>query len=211
MAESRIDELRRRAGRDPGSRLFAQLAEETRKAGDLAEAIRIVRTGLGVHPTDPAALVTLGRALIESGDLPGGRSALEEAVRQAPENILAGRLLGEALEGLQERGEEAVPARPQGGAGEERGVPADPGPPLASPTLGELYVKQGLVERAVEVYRQVVAEHSGDERSRMRLAELVAGQRAEDAARHGEAAIKRRALERTIGVLEILLGAARRR
>ena len=45
VADSRIDDLRRRLERDPGSRLFAQLAEEHRKAGELAEAIRVARGG----------------------------------------------------------------------------------------------------------------------------------------------------------------------
>ncbi len=41
MSGSRVEELRRRLERDPGSRIFAQLAEEHRKAGDHGEAIAI--------------------------------------------------------------------------------------------------------------------------------------------------------------------------
>ena len=39
----RIDDLRKRLDREPGSRVFAQLAEELRKAGQLPEAIRVAR------------------------------------------------------------------------------------------------------------------------------------------------------------------------
>ena len=104
VADSRIDELRRRLERDPGSRLFAQLAEEYRKAGNHADAIRIVRTGLAQHPSYPSARLTLGRALLDSGDPAGARVELETALREAPDNILASRFLGLALEALGELG-----------------------------------------------------------------------------------------------------------
>ena len=102
MADSRIDELRRRLERDPGSRLFAQLAEEFRKAGNHADAIRVARTGLAQHPSYPSARLTLGRALLDSGDAAGARVELEAALKEAPDNILASRFLGQALEALGE-------------------------------------------------------------------------------------------------------------
>jgi len=104
VADSRIDDLRRRLERDPGSRLFAQLAEEYRKAGDRAEAIRVARAGLALHPAYPSARLTLGRALLDSGDAAGARAELEAALRDAPDNILASRFLGQALEAVGELG-----------------------------------------------------------------------------------------------------------
>ncbi len=100
MAESRIEELRSRLAREPGSRLFAQLAEEHRKAGDPAEAIRVARAGLALHPVYASARLTLGRALLDAGDAAGARAELEQALRQAPENILARRFLAQALESV---------------------------------------------------------------------------------------------------------------
>jgi tetratricopeptide (TPR) repeat protein len=104
LADSRIEELRRRLERDPGSRLFAQLAEEHRKAGEYAEAIRVARAGLVQHPSYPSARLTLGRALLDSGDAGAARAELEGALRDAPDNILASRFLGQALEALGELG-----------------------------------------------------------------------------------------------------------
>jgi tetratricopeptide (TPR) repeat protein len=100
VADTRIDELRRRLERDPGSRLFAQLAEELRKNGELVEAIRVARAGLAVHSSYPSARLTLGRALLDSGDATGARLELESALRDAPDNILASRYLGQAREAL---------------------------------------------------------------------------------------------------------------
>ncbi len=74
---SRIDDLRKRLEKDPGSRLFAQLAEELRKAGDLDDAIEVCRSGLKKHPAYASAHMTLGRALFDKGELAEARTELE--------------------------------------------------------------------------------------------------------------------------------------
>ena len=98
----RIEDLRKRIEKEPGSRLFAQLAEELRKDGELDEAIRICREGLSRHAAYPSARMTLGRALQDKGELREARQELEAVLKGAPDNILAGRLLAECLEGLGE-------------------------------------------------------------------------------------------------------------
>ena len=100
MANPRIDDLRKKLDKEPGSRLFAQLAEELRKEGDLAEAIRVSRQGLSHHPNYPSARMTLGRALLDSGDLAAARREFETVLKGAADNILASRYLAECLEGL---------------------------------------------------------------------------------------------------------------
>jgi tetratricopeptide (TPR) repeat protein len=101
LAENpRIEDLRRRLDREPGSRVFAQLAEELRKAGQLPEAVRVARQGLLNHPGYPSARMTLGRALLDSRELRGARAEFEAVLRSAPDNILASRYLAECLEGL---------------------------------------------------------------------------------------------------------------
>jgi tetratricopeptide (TPR) repeat protein len=353
VAESRIDELRRRLERDPGSRLFAQLAEEHRKAGDHAEAIRVARAGLALHPVYPSARLTLGRALLDAGEPGAARDELAQTLREAPDNILASRFLGQALEALGDAGgalrqyaatlkmtpgdrqleaqiaalqvrhaaaarppvpgpggpaprpalptagqlpvtqpmaravaaappplpvpppppatpvspsaavsppaiaaqrttplappappasserplvpapfedrAEAAPTRPRGAAASEEAVataavetvapasgaagPAEPSaggeaPALSTSTLAELYWKQGLSDRALEVYRQVLVLDPGNDRARARLAELE-GEVA--AAAPDERALRRAALERTIRGLEGLLSVLGRR
>jgi tetratricopeptide (TPR) repeat protein len=91
----RIDDLRRRVQKDPASIAFAQLAEEYRRSGQYAEAAEVCRGGLAIHPGYLSARVTLGRALIELGDLPAARTELEIVLRGAPENLSAIRGLAE--------------------------------------------------------------------------------------------------------------------
>jgi tetratricopeptide (TPR) repeat protein len=99
-ANSRIDELTKRLEKEPGSRLFAQLAEELRKEGELAQAIRICREGLLRHPAYPSARMTLGRALLDTGAWAEARAEFESVLKAAPDNILASRFLAECHEGL---------------------------------------------------------------------------------------------------------------
>lgn len=102
MSNPRIDELRRKLEKDPGSRLFAQLAEELRKDGLLVEAMRVCREGLARHANYPSARMTLGRCLIDSGDPAGARAELAAVLAAAPDNLLAARLLGDCHEALED-------------------------------------------------------------------------------------------------------------
>lgn len=96
---SRIEDLRRRLQQDPASIAFAQLAEEHRRAGEYAEAIRVCREGLARHPTYASARVTLARALVATGELDAAEAEFETARSDAPDNLAAVR----DLAGLQAR------------------------------------------------------------------------------------------------------------
>ncbi len=95
MAHSRIDDLRRRVEADPASIAFAQLAEEYRRAGQTEEAVRVCREGLTRHPGYLSARVTLGRALLDLGQLDEARAELQFVAGEAPENLAAIRGLAE--------------------------------------------------------------------------------------------------------------------
>lgn len=94
-SSSRIEELKRRVRQDPASIAFAALAEEYRRAGQLFDAIEVCRAGLQRHPAYLSARVTLGRALLEVGEVEEGREHLEQVLRVAPENLAAIRALAE--------------------------------------------------------------------------------------------------------------------
>jgi len=136
----RVEELRKRLEKDPGSRLFAQLAEELRKDGQLEEAIGVCRTGLQKHPSYPSARITLARALIDSGDLEAARTELEAVLQGAPDNILARKLLDECREALGDAPGGPGAAEPSGKWWKSllrKGGPAAPGEPAAvAPAAG---------------------------------------------------------------------------
>ena len=91
----RLEELRRRLEKDPASIAFAQLAEEYRRSAQLAEAVEVCRNGLVRHPGYSSARVTLGRALLELGQLDDARRELELVLKTAPENLAAIRGLAD--------------------------------------------------------------------------------------------------------------------
>jgi tetratricopeptide (TPR) repeat protein len=78
--------------------------------------------------------------------------------------------------------------------------------PFPTSTLAELYYQQGLVDRAKDVYRQLVELDPANERAGQRLRDLESPAAAAD-----ERAARRRALERTIAGLEAMLASVRRR
>ena len=101
MADNpRLEELRRRVQADPASIAFAALAEEFRRVGRFEDAIETCRTGLQRHPAYLSARVTLGRALIETGDYEAAREELETVLTSAPENLAAIRGLAQINERL---------------------------------------------------------------------------------------------------------------
>lgn len=92
---SRLDELRRRVEADPASIAFATLAEEYRRAGRFDEAVDTSRSGLRFHPGYVSARVTLGRSLIELGEMTQAERELRLVIRSSPENLAARRALGD--------------------------------------------------------------------------------------------------------------------
>src|SRR5688572_7658023 len=100
---AKIEELRFRLKTDPKNRLFYQLAEELRKAGQFAESEQVLRTGLEFHPSYLAAWVSLGRTLRELKKDQEAVEALSKALQLDPGNMVAARLLGDAYMALGEK------------------------------------------------------------------------------------------------------------
>jgi len=96
----RIESLQERLAADPNSRLFLQLAEEYRRAGALELAAKVCRDGLERHPNYHAARVALARACVQMGRAPEAVSELKKVLTAAPDNILAGKLLGQIYESV---------------------------------------------------------------------------------------------------------------
>ena len=108
--DSKLDEVLRKLEADANPRRYAQVAEDLRKEGEYGDAIRVCREGLERHAY-PSLRLTLGRVLLEGGDLVAARAELESVVSAAPDNILAQRLLGECRVAMGEpAGKEPEPA-----------------------------------------------------------------------------------------------------
>ena len=167
----------------------------------MTEAERVAREGLQRHPNYHSAKVLLGRVLLDLDRLEEAASEFRSVLEAEPRNLLAGRLLAgiqrsqgqwaEALETFRrlqmfypddpevraqvyqlERGPEeaaalAAPAAARGGA-----APQDA---LATNTLAEIYLGQGLVDRAVAVYENMLRADPDNQALRRRLQEIHKG------------------------------------
>ncbi len=91
----RLAELKEKVEKDPRSRLFVQLADEYRRAGQLGEAIAVIRRGLEHHPGYVAALNALGKLYVESGRDLDSQPVFERSLVLDPQNVVAARFLGD--------------------------------------------------------------------------------------------------------------------
>ncbi|MEO6211613.1 MAG: tetratricopeptide repeat protein [Gemmatimonadaceae bacterium] len=89
-----IEDLRKQFAENP-RRVFARLANEYRKLGDLDVAIEICRAHVPLQPTYISGYIVLGQALFERGQPDEARSTFETALSLDPENLIALRQLGD--------------------------------------------------------------------------------------------------------------------
>lgn len=95
MAKSAlIEELEKQFNENP-RRVFARLANEYRKAGELELSIDICRTHIPQQPSYISGYIVLGQALFESQNLAEAKSTFETALGLDPENLIALRQLGD--------------------------------------------------------------------------------------------------------------------
>jgi len=89
-----IDDLLKQFADNP-RRVFARLANEYRKRGELDSAIEICRSHVPLQPGYISGHIVLGQALYDSGSLDEARSAFETALALDPENLIALRHMGD--------------------------------------------------------------------------------------------------------------------
>ena len=196
MAHSVEDEIRElrsffRSERDPEGHVFAPLADAYRRAGDLDQAVELLTEGLAKHSDFVPGHVVSGWVRHDRGDVVDAALAFRAALALDTENT-------EALAGLAGLGEEsgsdpaegtAAPTEPGGaepdteimasavgGTGEEtleRETPAiaeDKVP--VTLTMADLYARQGLYGRALDVYLRLLERDPDSTALRERVSEL---------------------------------------
>jgi tetratricopeptide (TPR) repeat protein len=124
-----------RRARDPGSLVFATLADLYRKVGRLAEAAALCREGLERYPQYTTARLILARTLLDAGDNEAAFAELNAISASSPKDGQCRRLLAEAE---RRRGDVDAAIRHL-----ETAVALDPGDREASAMLGLLTTNAG--------------------------------------------------------------------
>ncbi|MDX2494538.1 MAG: tetratricopeptide repeat protein [Desulfuromusa sp.] len=188
--------------KDPSSTIFVSLAETYRKMGMLEDARQIISKGLDLHPEFGPAYIVLARGLCQLGDFDGSCAAFERALDfdaeslaalvgyarvqillenedAARELLLRARKLSPAdpvinklILSLPEKSEAMVEEADE--LDEQSDELEDVSVSLVSPTLADLYLSQGLPERALEIYQQLSTQNPDDLTLRRRVKELEA-------------------------------------
>ena len=81
--------------KEPGSRVFALLADLYRQNGELEEASAICHKGVKKHPHFAIGHLTLALILLDMNKLTSAVQSLETAVSLSPDSLLVHRLLGQ--------------------------------------------------------------------------------------------------------------------
>lgn len=93
-SSSLVKELEDQFAQNP-RRVFARLANEYRKSGEIDRAIEICRAHVPQQPGYISGYIVLGQALYESKQLEESRQTFETALTLDPENLIALRQLGD--------------------------------------------------------------------------------------------------------------------
>jgi len=180
--------------RGESARALAPLAEAQRLRGEIDEAIGTAEKGLAAFPDHVGIRIVLARALTDAGRGGEARQAYQDVLDRDPENLEAQAFLTPADKPAEspEAGAESEPAEGPGatragGLGEELADLAnlfsvrrpldeasddrDPLSGIATLTLAEIYARQSLYERAVEVCETILERSPDDEKARARLEE----------------------------------------
>jgi tetratricopeptide (TPR) repeat protein len=95
-----IEKLKEKVEKDPSSTLFVPLAEKYRQAGQLDEAIEVLKRGIEHQPGYMSGRVALGKIYLEKDMLPEAKAEFEQVVVSIPDNLFAQRKLADIYKEL---------------------------------------------------------------------------------------------------------------
>lgn len=174
---------------------FSAVAENLLEIDQSQEALQVTRAGLSRAPRSRALSLLEARILNETGDKQGAWNALGRLLEIEPQDrqglwlkAQIGRQLGKKPEAIEaarallhivpdheeakallaelapQQREEKEPVAAEKGAGTRRTI--------TTATMAEIYVKQGYLNKAVHVYRELLAADPESNRIQKRLQEL---------------------------------------
>jgi tetratricopeptide (TPR) repeat protein len=139
----------------PGHEILGKIQVEL---GNLNEAQRAFNKALTLDGESLAALKGLARIFTEKHQPEIARQVLERALQVYPDNSSVRHMLGQLPQDEEEEGEEQETTESE--------------PPIATVTIAEVFVKQGLLPQASQVYRDILQAEPGNEAIRKKLEEL---------------------------------------
>jgi len=178
---SKIGQYEEELSQNPGSEVFVQLAEAYRKMGLLEEASAAIEKGLPRHPDLVMAYIAQGRIRAQQGDHEGSVFAFEQALQREAQNIygLKGlarvRLMQNApdlavplvKQLIQLRGDDPEVVKLKASceaqvSAARKNPDKAKGAPIKTATMVDIYLKQGLLEDALVLCNEILADDPGN-------------------------------------------------
>jgi tetratricopeptide (TPR) repeat protein len=184
--------------KDPRSTVFVSLAESYRQMGLLDDALEVATKGVKALPSFSPGYSILGRIQVQLGNVDAAAAAFERALLIDPENLMS--LKGLARVRMQQGGQvealrlvrRAVALKPDDNVAQKMlaalvssaatpdlATPLRPfaavhshADPISTPTIAEIYIRQGFLGRAMKVYRDLLQADPHNEEIRQKLVEL---------------------------------------
>jgi tetratricopeptide (TPR) repeat protein len=185
--------------KDPHSTVFVPLSDAYRRAEMPAEALQVALQGVKALPWFCPGYVVLGRAHYKLGNLGEALRAFNKALILDGESLTALKGLAlvyrskNLLEPARQVLERARQLYPENGSvlhmlnqlqlpdeeveleAEQEAEPSVAEPPIATVTIAELFVRQGLLSQACQVYRDILQAEPDNEEVRQKLSALERG------------------------------------
>lgn len=177
-----VGALRRALEGGPSPRVYAPLAEAYRLTGRPGEAVSTAREGLRAFPGHLAIRLVLARSLADLGEEEEAQEAYRQILREDPGNVEAAAysVQGQASPELEGVGIRESPgtlseelehlAELFGDPYERRDGERHPDG-IATLTLAEIYARQGLAEKAIEICEAMLEKNPDNEQVSAKLIE----------------------------------------
>jgi tetratricopeptide (TPR) repeat protein len=139
--------------------------------GRLDESMSAYARAISIDRQSQAALVGLSRLHLVRGERDQARKILQQAKEFHPDDEkISDMLVALDLPRPWADIKQASKAHKQGPSHES--ASGEPGKPIATATLAEIYVKQGLLDKALDVYQGILVQSPENESARKRIMQL---------------------------------------
>ncbi len=174
--DQQMEAYQKRLEEHPASLVFLPLAELFQRHGRLVDAIDVCRKGLHYHASLSKAKLLLGELLFHQGQMVEAGQWFRSVLIDYPNHDMATQFLSR----ISQQGAVDMP-RPLPMVSSiptfPLSTPATTNSPLPveefqTPTMAELYVRQGLVSEAITLYQTIVQTQPNNTAAKNRLAEL---------------------------------------
>lgn len=139
--------------------------------GRIDEAMSAYARALSIDRQSQAALVGLARLHLIRAERDQARKILRQAAEFHPDDEkIADMLIALDLPRPWAEIKQAAQTPPP--APLKAAPPAEPGEPIPTATLAEIYVKQGLLDKAIRIYTEILRQNPGNSAARDRMLQL---------------------------------------